>query len=76
MKLKNGMLELKRRWEIPFFGLVLNGLSTTKSKIKLSKNGNLLIDTKGGGCALLGIFPIMCSDITEIDKEFQKLNHE
>ena len=37
MKLKNGMLELKRRWEIPFFGLVLNGLSTTKSKIKLSK---------------------------------------
>lgn len=76
MKLKDGVIELKRRWRVPIFWLVLNGLSTTKSIMKLSKNGNLLIDTKGGGCALFGIIPIMCSDITEIDKEFQKLYHE
>lgn len=39
------------------FHLVINGYSTQKSRIGLLKNGDLTLDTDGGGVLLLVVFP-------------------
>ena len=72
-KLKNNHFVFRTRFVVPFFFLAINGLSFQKTRIGLLENGNLTMDTAGGGVALLGVFPMGGGDSKHYKHIFRKI---
>lgn len=51
--------ELKTRVKIPLYLIVFNILGIQKTRIGLSQDKNLIVDTSGCGFFLLGLFPLL-----------------
>lgn len=73
-RLKDGYFFISRFFDLPFVYLVLNSYSEQKTRITVMKNGNLSLDTTGGGCAFLVLFPIMCADDSNYNLEYQRID--
>lgn len=73
-KIKNNNFVFRTQYTFPIFTLVLNGLSFQKTRIGLLENKNLTLDSKGGGIAFIGFFPIAGGSSDYCKHIFKKIN--
>jgi hypothetical protein len=72
-KLKNGYFTINRIYKLPLFTGILNIYDQQKVRIGLYKNGNIRVDMEGGACFLIGPMPMLCSNNSVYEMEFNKL---